>query len=293
MEIVWNSLRDQDWRPAALPLQQSRAYGLALAMTGAEVCQVAIRDAGGAAGHAQVVRRRLGPLRLSLLSRGPLWREIPAAGIEARALRCLGRAFPLVATPERPGLRAGLPLVTPRSHALWQITAAPGALRAGLDGKWRNRLVRAEATRLDLRLTRPLPGAIAWLLTADAARQRERGYRALPARFTHAWLAAAPEDALYTEAWAGGERVAAMLFLLHAPWASYHIGWTGEAGRRLEAHRLLLWRAALHLRERGIDTLDLGDVNTDGAPGLARFKIGTGARIASLGPTILIGPGGR
>jgi lipid II:glycine glycyltransferase (peptidoglycan interpeptide bridge formation enzyme) len=81
-----------------------------------------------------------------------------------------------------------------------------------------------------------------------------------------------------------------MLFLLHSPWASYHIGWSGAEGRRTNAHALLLWQAMLRLREEGFTTLDLGDVNTEDAPGLARFKIGTGALVAPLGATVLVPP---
>lgn len=292
-----------DWRPAALPLQQSHAYGEVLAGFGAGVARVELRCPSGARARAQVVRRRFGPLRLALLSRGPVWDGAPEPEEEAAALRTLGRHFrPLIATPEpavrngpgaRPGpepLRAGLPLVAPRHRALLDLSAEPPALRARLAAKWRNRLVRGEAAGLDLRLGRPDPATVAWLLSADDVQQRRRGYRALPARFTLAWLARDPGAALLAEARLRGGRVAAMLFLLHAPWASYHVGWTGTAGRQVDAHRLLLWHAMLALKAAGFGTLDLGDVNIEDAPGLARFKTGTGAGVARLGATVLLRP---
>jgi hypothetical protein len=289
MKTVRDGLTREGWRAAAMPLQQSWAYGEVLSRLGATVGRVGLVAPSGARGLAQVTARRVGPVRLSLLSRGPVWDGAPAAGEETGALRALGRAFrPRLATPERDG--PGLALVTPRHRAHLDLTADPGTLRARFDGKWRNRLARAEGEGVCLRVGRPDPAAVAWLLHRDAALQRARGYRALPARFTHAWLAFDPAAALLAEARIGGRRVAAMLFLIHAPWASYHVGWSGEAGRRINAHALLLWQAMLCLREEGCTVLDLGDVDTEGAPGLARFKIGTGARVAPLGATVLLPP---
>ena len=73
-------------------------------------------------------------------------------------------------------------------------------------------------------------------------------------------------------------------------WASYHVGWSGPEGRAANAHPLLLWSAMQALAAEGINRLDLGDVNTEDAPGLARFKIGAGANVRPLGPTILLPP---
>jgi lipid II:glycine glycyltransferase (peptidoglycan interpeptide bridge formation enzyme) len=89
----------------------------------------------------------------------------------------------------------------------------------------------------------------------------------------------------------GLERIASMLFLVHGRVATYQIGWSGEEGRRLSAHQLCLWEAMRALREAGVRRLDLGTVDTDAAPGLARFKIGAGARVRALGPTCLVLPG--
>lgn len=272
-----------------MPLQQSWTYGEVLARLGAGVERVAVVAPSGACGLAQVARRGAGPLRLALLSRGPVWDRAPADGEADAALRALGRAFlPLVATPERPG--PGLPLASPRHMALLDLAADPAALRAGLGQKWRNRLTRAEGAGISVRLVHADPGSVDRLLAEDAAQALARGYRPLPARFTRAWLALDPGAALLAEASWRGRRVAAMLFLIHSPWASYHIGWTGADGRGCNAHGLLLWRAMLALRDEGIATLDLGEVNTEGAPGLARFKIGSGARVVTLGATAIVPP---
>ena len=50
------------------------------------------------------------------------------------------------------------------------------------------------------------------------------------------------------------------------------------------------WQAAQALRAEGVRWLDLGSVDNEAAPGLARFKLGTGARLCRLGATCLVLP---
>ena len=52
-------------------------------------------------------------------------------------------------------------------------------------------------------------------------------------------------------------------------------------------------QAALALRDDGVRWLDLGTVDTDVAPGLAHFKLGTGAELRQLGATVWVLPGRR
>jgi lipid II:glycine glycyltransferase (peptidoglycan interpeptide bridge formation enzyme) len=76
-----------------------------------------------------------------------------------------------------------------------------------------------------------------------------------------------------------------MLFLVHGSTATYHLGWADDAGREHSAHNLLLWQACSLLAERGVQQLDLGGVNTQSNPGLARFKLGAGGRVVTWAGT--------
>ena len=58
-----------------------------------------------------------------------------------------------------------------------------------------------------------------------------------------------------------------------------------EAGRKANAHNLLLWRGIDYLKKLGIERLDLGGVNTRVHPGISRFKLGTGGRPLTLAGT--------
>ncbi|MCX7888119.1 MAG: GNAT family N-acetyltransferase [Rhodobacteraceae bacterium] len=268
----WDSLFGED----GPPLQQSWSYGAAMARLG-----VAVTRRLAAGSPAQVLERRFGPLRLSLLSR---WRS------SMPGLREVARQHPLLAvTPEGAGI-PGLPLWPGREEAVLDIARHPAALRASLHGKWRNRLRRGEGNGLTIRLCTPEVRDVRMLLSLEAQQQSARGYRTLPPAFVFAWLAVSPADALLALALQNGQTIAAMLFLRHGAGATYHCGWSGEQGRATHAHNVLLWRSFLALRDSGVTRLNLGVLTPRKAEGLVRFKLGTGARPCVLGTTVLVTP---
>lgn len=252
------------------PMAQSWEYGQAMAALGARVRRFVWRDT-----CAQVLERR----GLRLVNRGPLGAQ--AGPMLGRLARHWGA---LVATTEH-GLSGfgRLPLITPRYHAHWRVDQGESLLRAGLSGKWRNRLVRAEDRVL--RITQGGAQSIETLLTHEATQRQERHYRTLPAAFVAAW----PGEKLMLEWREGGTMQAGMLFLRHGDWASYHVGWASGRAREVFAHGPMLMKAATILAGRGISQIDLGTVDSAN-PGLAHFKCGTGAVLRPLGPTIWVLP---
>lgn len=270
----------------ASAFQQAALYGALAAARGRRVLRLEITHEGRRIALAQMIGRG----RLWLLSRGPVFAPDLDRSLRVAALRRIARRWGIIfATPDAPLAGIGLvPLITSRHHALWSLQPNPEALRAGLAGKWRNRLVAAERAGLRVRFE----PEIDWLLAADAAQQRARGYRALPPGFTRAWADRSPADllALRIED-TKGQRLAGGIFLLHGEGASYHIGWTGPQGRMSGAHNLMLWHAALRLKARGIRQLDLGAVDSEDGAGRMRFKLGPGAQPHSLGATLWVLPG--
>jgi lipid II:glycine glycyltransferase (peptidoglycan interpeptide bridge formation enzyme) len=128
-----------------------------------------------------------------------------------------------------------------------------------------------------------------WLVDRAEAFRRRAGFVGLPGDLVRAIARAQPDrqDVLVLTAEARRERLAGVLFFVHGRTATYTLAWTGPEGRRLRAHNLLLWRAVLALRERGVDWLDLGGVNAAAAPGVARFKLGLGGRLHTLAGTFI------
>lgn len=292
MDITFGPFGKTFEMPPAWPgtaLQQHPYYAQTLAALGVRGMVANINGAGQHIGRAQIFQQRFGPVLAAWLPRGPVWAPDTPHDLRRAALAHLPRAAPWRAlwanTPDHgtaPGLRvAAAPLV-----AELDLTPDSATRRAVQHGKWRNRLRRAEDADLQVDL-RPLdlPGD-APLLMHEITQRHARGYAGLPARFTENWP---PGQTLLATAHTRPDAppVAFMLFLLHAPTASYHMGWSGDQGRAVNAHTLLLWRAADHLAARGFSRLDLGLIDPARTPGLARFKQGCGAKIRRLGATTL------
>lgn len=250
------------------PFQQSAIYAEAAAASGAGVRWLEL-------GTGRALAVEWGRLRLvsRVVLRG-------SAAEQRRALRRLARwGGVTVATPEAAVAGLGLiPLVTPMHLAVWRLTPD---LRAGMAGKWRNRLVAAEAS---VQVRRGDAGTLDRLIAAEGRQRRARGYRALPEGFSRAL----DPGALRLLEW--GQGGAAMCFVRHGQTASYHLGWASDAARAAGVHGVMLTRAAEMLRDEGVRWLDLGPVDTEAAPGLARFKLGTGAELRRLGATMLVLP---
>lgn len=225
------------------------------------------------------------------MTRGPIWvvdadaeTRIEAVRVFRKDLRARGVRLCAV-TPPFAAHDVGFVVLTPATFAYLTVDAPREDL---MHGKWRNRLRAAQAA--DLQVTR-LPNrfeALEWLIKTEQAQQKARGYRALPASFVAAWLANDKSNTLTFAADAGDAPLAAMMFLRHGNTATYHLGWSGDAGRASHAHNLLLWKAIKRLSAKGVKTLDLGTLDTVNAPGLARFKLGSGAKPHRLGATRIL-----
>lgn len=249
--------------PGFVPFQQSAVYAAAAGACGARIRWL---------GDALATERG----RLRVMSR--------VVGQDLAGLRRLARWPGLtVVTPETDVAGFGLvPLVTPMHHAVWRL--GPD-LRAGMTQTWRNDLRQAE--RAGLRVRRGTGATLAALIAAEAAQRAERRYQALPPSFSQAL----PGDALRLWEWRqGGAMQAAMCFVVHGRSASYHLSWGSDVARVAGAHRPMLVAAAEALWAEGVRWLDLGSVDTERAPGLARFKLGTGAELRRLGATSLVLP---
>ena len=269
-------------------MQQSWRYGEITARApGRAVLRVAARDQGRTIAIAQILIRCIAArMRVGLISRGPLFQPTLGPAERRKVVRGLRRVLAehgpgvLITTPETGALPGFLPVSAPVSLAVLDLRPEVAILRAGLRGKWRNRLVRAEAADLWVGTSRQID----WLLAREAENRHQFGYRGLPPDFLLGWSDALEAWRIYVARFQG-KIVAAALFLLHGTGASYQIGWSGPQGRRLNAQNLVMWRAIEGLCKTGTDRLDLGRADRDRAPGLARFKFGTGAAQQVLGTT--------
>lgn len=173
-------------------------------------------------------------------------------------------------------------IITPAYVAELDLTAPD--LHTEMHGKWRNRLVKGEANGLRVRELK-WDGSPHWLFDAANTLAKNRKFRALPTPLLAAFARLNPDDALIFEAYDRGTPVAACLILRHGATATYQTAFATDTGLALHAPRVLLHHAAKRMAALNHITLDLGLVETDHAAGLARFKLGTGARLTRLGGT--------
>ncbi|PZX17522.1 acetyltransferase (GNAT) family protein [Palleronia aestuarii] len=294
MEITDTALRRSQWetKVGGAALQHGWAYGAVAARHGATCRRFELRD-GERHGLAQVICRSLGPVGIGYLPLGIRWisgdGSAPGDLTSLRQALSAQRMHLLVAPSEARPQRWAPRLSTPREMAVLRLD--PGAdQRAALQKKWRNRLNVAERSGLETRLDTGIP---VWLVAAERAQQKRRGYGNFTSGWIAAWQKLAPGRSFTIEAGPETSPFAAMSFLLHGQGATYFLGWRSETSPACHAHNLLMWRAILHLQGLGVVRLDLGQIDRRAAPGLARFKLGTGAKIETLPALYAIGPSGR
>ncbi|CAO3455083.1 GNAT family N-acetyltransferase [Azospirillum brasilense] len=311
--ILWNEGTVGEWAAlfARVPrstLPQCFAYAGAMGRTHGFVPRLGlIRRDGTPIGIVQLLERRT--LRLfhqRQIHRGPLWLDgiEPDLEIQEAVFRLLRRTCPdnplnrasllpeLAAGPEAEAMlqRCGFRRFGPGYRTVWlDLSRGEEELRAAMARDWRQRLKGAEKAGLVIDLdweAKNLP----WLMKQEHEQALTKQFRpmtgALAVRIRNALLkgggkgdgvlmVAALEDRSKTAAPA-----ASALFYIHGGSATYQIGWSSESGRKSGAMRLVLWRAALALKARGVGWLDLGGINPDSAPGVTEFKLGTGGQAA-------------
>ena len=301
MQIVVEPDR-RSWENAARhadfwPLQQDWDYGLAVRWQGRPVLRLLAMDQENVCGALQLVGRRwLGFAELWLALRGPVPFGAAAAGAAAllaaspRGIARLSFVAPeIAAAPENAARWLGRARVyTGHSCAILDLGAGDEAvLRANLHQKWRNRLAASE--RGGLRIETAQQGKwIDWVVERYEDVHATKGFEG-PSREFVARVAGlkAPRATLAVVALDANEPVAGALFVRHGPDASYYVAAATDEGRKRNAANLVLWRGLLALKAAGVRKVDLGTIDTDRSPGLARFKLGTGAIPRTLAGTYL------
>lgn len=150
-------------------------------------------------------------------------------------------------------------------------------IKAGLKKRWRNALTKAEKNKMEIQWDQDLTH-LEWLLKAYNLDRKIKLYDGPSVNITRALAKGlhAKGDLLLGRAVAGGQTIGAVLIFCHGRGATYQIGWNAQAGRDLGAHYILLWSALEQLKQRGIDSFDLGGVNDKDAKGVKIFKQGLG-----------------
>ena len=237
---------------------------------------------------------RIGPFHLVELFRGPVWFS------ENTPEDWLGQFAQLLAKEYPRSLlrrRRWLPEWSYSDHACAQLKAAgfkPRArnyetmwidllldveeIRARLDKRWRNALSKGLRSSLDIRIDRSGSSAAAFVDYHSKEQERKKYRGRSPSFLLDEIMAAATfKELLIIWALKDDEPVAGVMVVMHGRCGSYRAGWTTDAGRKLNAHNVMLWDAITMLKQAGYRYFDLGGtVSGRGTIGLTQFKKGMG-----------------
>lgn len=306
MQIVWNQINQATWDEAHTSaggyLQQDWSYGTSLLTKDVSCHRAQVIQNGQTVALAQFICRRYGWIAgFAICSRGPMWLKTLSANEQKEIYRALKRSLPIarprfalfspnLVDPDDASLAGLVRVMTGYSTVLIDLLQPLDALRAAMEGKWRNRLVAAERSKLDIVRLEADPSQYAWLLEEEKSQRDSKSFYGLPLKFVENYIHSridTTRTVLILQAQEKGERVAAMLFLIHGSVATYHVGWSNDAGRAVNAHNLLLWRAFEELQALDIKALDMGGINTRSLPGISRFKIGSGGKVLTYAGTFV------
>jgi len=271
----------------AIPLLQTTLFAEAMSRAGHGCWSVPLHHEGREIGRAVVTERRLPLLpRMRAVLRGPAWFDEPDRAARAAGYGQLAGMGVRLVEPEAacPGLApAGFVQVMTPGH-IAQLDLWPGeAPLSRATAKWRASRRLAEAANITI-CHRPFHGPEAdWLIAAEAEMRRARRYRSTGAVIAAALVQTQPGALRLVTAREKGAPIAAMLFACHGASGTYLLGATTPRGRAVCAHHLCLATGAGWLADHGARQCDLGAVDTQSNPGLARFKLGSGARLVELG----------
>lgn len=254
-----------------------------------------IRIDGQEAGLVQVFEAGFMGLHAVILDRGPLWFDGCGApehlvaffvAFDQEFPRRFGRRRRII-----PEVDHTQTMLIPYQEAagvkpyqtIWvDLSQDEETLRNRLKRNWRNHLNKA--ARENIRIIWDHKGAgLLWLLAHNEAHRTIKNFQAASPKFIRALAGTfAPRgDMLVGQAFVGDEAVAAVLFFRHGRSATYQVGWSGEAGRRVNAHQWLLWQGMMTLKAEGVLDLDLCGIN-DVAEGVKAFKEGMGGETVTL-----------
>lgn len=304
MDVIWTpqrSLWDKAFASAPYPVQQDWAYGDAMMALGSGVLRAQIKKDRKTLALAQFTVRRFGGVVFSAVcSLGPVFLGEFSQEEKREIYQTLRQALPLarpralIFTPacDQPGdlsLKGMKRVMTGYASVIMDLRASMEDIRKAAHVKWRNRLKAAEKSGLIVEALGTKPAQYSWLLEKEESQRKPKGYKATPSQLILEYQKSkgSREAVMSFQAREGQDVIAGMLFLLHGKGATYHVGWGNARARALSAHNYILFQAIEALKAKGVTSLDLGGVETHKAPGLARFKIGTGGKVVTYPGTYL------
>ncbi|HPI41360.1 MAG TPA: GNAT family N-acetyltransferase [Pseudobdellovibrionaceae bacterium] len=300
MRFNWSTRSINEWRELLKQAPRSNwmqawPYSRALRQRDFKTHRLAtIERSGKTVGFVVFYEIKLGPIHFIELLRGPLWfqdsvslkdflefaklfrSEFPNHFL--RKLRWLpewGYSEEACQFMEQVGFKKS---IESYETVLLDLSSTEIELRNKFKQKWRNCLHKAERSQLSIQ--QDLRGKnLELFLQKYSEHKSQKNYIGPSAPFIYEEIQSAFPFREAFLLWAYHEKidpVAGVYIQIHGKTASYRVSWNTQVGRHTNAHYLLLWKAIQTLKKIGVQTLDLGGIKSDEAPGLTHFKLGMG-----------------
>lgn len=201
--------------------------------------------------------------------------RLPAiAGHDPMEIDALAADAGFQATDRAPGYR---------SIAI-DLAQSEETLMAALHGKWRNPLRNALKAELEIDCGPIAELADRFHVLYQEVQQAKGFHPDIPPEFFYP-LKGPDFDHEVLIARKDGTDVAGITLGRAGVMATYLFGATTDAGRKLNAGHFLIWQAILRGRSLNLRWFDLGGIDINENPSVARFKLRTGGReISAAGP---------
>ncbi|MCR9254798.1 MAG: GNAT family N-acetyltransferase [Alphaproteobacteria bacterium] len=300
--IVWNKASKSEWDKLLVRCRRPNLllmwpYAMALAKTKGKKTRFGVIhfDGNPVGAITEEQAAKFGPVKVLTCNRGPVFKDDLPDSMASLFLHFMrreymawkGRFFSFL--PEFPDSEAMRALMKSNGwyrkgegyRTAWlDLTLEGETLRGNLRANWRGALQKAEKT--DLIVQHDSTGRyLDWLLSVYEDDKIERGFIGPAPALIRAYdeVSKSVGRLHRVHLWRcvkDSVPVAGILVVRHLTTATYLVGWTSEEGRAVNAHHLLLWRAALALKKDDVTALDLGGYNEEEAAGIANFKRGLG-----------------
>lgn len=254
-------------------------------------------DDGRMSGIAQVMVRHLPWVGggLAWVARGPLFirgegESYPALLSALRSYYVEKRRLYLRVSPASPvGVLTNAQIQTAGfrrtgisgwASAALDLSASEETLRGQLAQKWRNGLNKAERAAVSVEAVSAVDD-FTECLALYSSFTTERGFATTVTSELLARLQGLLPDERKMTWWRcalNGEQLGSALVVRYGDRCEYLVGTLTESGRKYNAGQILLWRALLAEKARGVRWFDVGGMDPDLTPsGIFNFKAGLGA----------------
>lgn len=152
------------------------------------------------------------------------------------------------------------------------LTVSEEEIRKSFDSKWRNQLVSSEKNEIIINNNSNDFEDFVRIYSKD---KTERGYDGVPDELLLFLNKRNNVLDVYSACDKDGTLLGFDIFYLHGKTSTYLVGWNSTDGRKYYLNNLLLYKAIIGAKEKGMELFDLGGIEDIHTESVAKFKRGT------------------